>query len=202
MRQHLHLLKIMRSDGKRNPFFKFCYTIVPHDTMIWLTCLNRLVEIYSTNRDTFAMIYYFCTTFTRQVHIFNQGMMSALQQTNECILMDKIDPKETNPAHFGPIRPAVHKIPFRFADIPYFDTMYMCDPVIGSYSTTVANCDSDQESWDAPLRRTNTISSKITTATQMPYNQSSQTDVCGIMNDVVTATFSRDPSKPMPQMKR
>lgn len=145
------------------------------------------------------MIYLFFVAF--QVHIYNQGMISALQTTHDCIVLDKIDPKETNPAHLGPIRPAVHKIPFRFADIPYFDTMYMCDPIIGSYSTAIGNSDSDQESWDAPLRRTQTISSKITTATQMPYNRSSQTDVCGIMNDMIAVPFSRDPSVPMPPIK-
>lgn len=129
-------------------------------------------------------------------------MTNALQKSNECIVLDKIDSKDTNPAHLGPTRPAVLKIPFRFADISYFDTMYMCDPVIGSYSTTVPNSDSDQEEWDAPLRRTNTVSTKITTATQMPYNQSSQTDVCGILNDLITVPYSRDPSMPMPPIKR
>lgn len=128
-------------------------------------------------------------------------MIAALQKTSNCIILDKIDPKETNPAHLGPIRPAVHKIPFRFADIPYFDTMYMCDPVTDSYNVTT-NSDSEQEPWDAPLRRTNTISSKITVATQMPYNQSSQTDVCGLLNDIITSPYTRDPSVPMPPIKR
>lgn len=148
-------------------------------------------------RHFYSMIYS-CAFSTSKVHIFNQGIMSALQKTNECIVLDKIDPKETNPAHLGPIRPGVLKIPFRFSDISYFDTTYMCDPTTESYSTTLANSDSDQESWDAPFRRTNTISSKITTSTQMPYNQGSQTDVCGVMND----RFSRDPSIPMPPIKR
>lgn len=137
------------------------------------------------------------------MHIYNQGLISALQKTNNCTVLDKIDPKETNPAHLGPIRTAVCKIPFRFADIPYFDTTYLCDPIMGSYSTNgPVNSDSDQETWDAPLRRTNTISSKITTATQMPYNQSSQTDLCGITNDMITVPFSRDPTMPMPPIKR
>lgn len=127
-------------------------------------------------------------------------MVNELQTKNGCILLDKIDPKETNPAHLGPIRAAVRKIPFRFADIPYFDTMYLCDPMAVSYSSAAVNSDSDQEPWDAPLRRTNTISSKITTATQMPYNQSSQTDVG--MNDIITTPFHRDPSLPLPSVKR
>lgn len=128
-------------------------------------------------------------------------MVTALLHTNDCIILDKIDPKETSPAHLGPIRVSIHKIPFRFDDIPYFDTMYMCDPIVGSYSAAT-NDDSDQESWDAPLRRNNTISSKITTATQMPYNQSSQTDISGIANDIITEPFSRDPSVPMSSIKR
>lgn len=129
-------------------------------------------------------------------------MINALQKAGSCIVLDKIDPKETNPAHLGPVRPAVHKIPFRFADIPYFDTMYMCDPVMESYSSSTKNNESDEETWDAPLRRTNTISSKITVATQMPYNQGSQTDAYGALNDIVTAPYSRDPSVSMPPMKR
>ncbi|KAJ6649151.1 Neither inactivation nor afterpotential protein C, partial [Pseudolycoriella hygida] len=148
-----------------------------------------------------AARYHDLVNMSQQVHIFNQGIIDALQKTNNCIILDKIDPKETNPANFGPIRPSVYKIPFRFADIPYFDTMYMCDPITESYSAA-NNSDSDQEPWDAPLRRTKTISSRITTATQMPYNQSSQTDVCGIMNDLITVPFTRDPSTPMPPFKR
>lgn len=194
----------MRNDGKRNQFFKFCYTIVLHGTMIWLTCLNRLVEnfystITSSFKHTFDDLFWCIFLSIQKVHIYNQGMVSALKNTNECILLDKIDPQETNPARLGPVRPAVLKIPFRFADIPYFDTMYLCDPVAGSYNPVMAS-DSDQESWDAPLRRTNTVSSKITTATQMPYNRGSQTDMC--MNDIVTTPYSRDPSVPMPPIKR
>lgn len=153
--------------------------------------------------NLFFCVCAFFTCLLRKVHIFNQGIICALKKTNNCIVLDKIDSQESNPAHLGPIRPAVLKIPFRFADIPYFDTMYLCDPSIGSYGASFAmNPDSDQETWDAPLRRTNTVSSKITTATQMPYNQSSQTDVCGIMDEMITAPFSRDPSIPMPPMKR
>lgn len=117
------------------------------------------------------------------------------------MLLDKIDPKETNPALLGPIRPSVTKLPFRMDDIPYFDTSLMCDPH-GGPNYFGADFESDEESWDAPLRRKNTIALKITQATQMPYNQYSQTDISGIHCDILNEPFTRDPNIPLKPLQR
>jgi hypothetical protein len=37
----------------------------------------------------------------QQVHIYNQRMMAGLSSTEQCILMEKIDPKEINKEQLG-----------------------------------------------------------------------------------------------------
>lgn len=86
-----------------------------------------------------------------------------MKTINKCLLLEKIDQHETNPALLGPLRPAVSKLPFRLNEIPFFDTSYMCDPLTGQV-LTVIDADSDNEEWDAPLRRSVNISSHILTA--------------------------------------
>lgn len=86
-----------------------------------------------------------------------------MKTVNKCLLLEKVDPQETNPALLGPLRPAVSKLPFRLNEVPFFDTSYMCDPLTGNV-LTVHDADSDNEEWDAPLRRTVNISSHILTA--------------------------------------
>lgn len=130
--------------------------------------------------------------------MYNQRMVAAMTATNRCLLLEKIDPMETNPALLGPMPQTVHKLPFRLDDIPFFDTTYLCDPVIDSYYNTAAgDVDSDQEAWDAPLRRsTGKMSAKITVATQMPYDRYSQTEIAGVHSEFnnINETYSRDPS--------
>lgn len=107
-----------------------------------------------------AARYQDLVSLTQQIHIFNQAVVSSLKASKECILLEKIDPKETNPALLGPRRPAVNKLPFRLNEIPFFDTSYLCDPLSGA-PINVQDDDSDNEEWDAPLRRTINVSSQI-----------------------------------------
>lgn len=76
-------------------------------------------------------------------------------------MLEKIDPRETNPSLLGSARQPVRKLPFRLTEIPFYDTTYMCDPLTGK---SLDLDDSDQEDWDAPLRRTVNISTHITNA--------------------------------------
>lgn len=107
-----------------------------------------------------AARYQDLVSLTQQIHIYNQAVVAALKINNECILLEKIDPKETNPALLGPKRPTVNKLPFRLNDIPFFDTSYLCDPLSGA-TINVLDEDSDNEEWDAPLKRTINVSSQI-----------------------------------------
>lgn len=75
------------------------------------------------------------------------------------MVLEKIDPRETNPALLGSSRQPVRKLPFRLDEIPFYDTNYMCDPVTGQALEPAD--DSENEDWDAPLRRTANISSHI-----------------------------------------
>lgn len=100
-----------------------------------------------------------------QIHIYNQAVVSSLKANNECLLLEKVDSNETNPALLGPVPQAVKKLPFRLDEIPFFDTSYMCDPLTGNV-VSLLDEDSDQEEWDAPLRRTINVSSQILNATQ------------------------------------
>lgn len=76
--------------------------------------------------------------------------------------MEKIDPHDNNPVTLGSMLPAVRKLPFRLSDIPFFDTTYMCDPTHPNHHKIIE----DDESWDAPFRRTGNVSSHITNSTR------------------------------------
>lgn len=84
-----------------------------------------------------------------------------MKEYNECMALEKVDPRETNPSLLGSARQPVRKLPFRLNEIPFYDTMYMCDPLTGQ---SLDSDDSDQEDWDAPLRRTVNVSSHIINA--------------------------------------
>lgn len=139
-----------------------------------------------------------------QIHIFNQRAIVALKETHSCILLDKIDPKQCNPALLGEIPKSVHRLPFRLDDIPYFDTTFLCDPVMDQYYTPGTGNDSDNDSWDAPLKRTtSTVASKIQASAagnsnnrQQPYSQHSQTNLSGLAGEFtnINEPYSRDPN--------
>lgn len=80
------------------------------------------------------------------------------------MVLEKVDPRETNAALLGAHRQPVRKLPFRLSEIPFYDTTYMCDPVTGQ--SLDLDDDSDQEDWDAPLRRTINVSSHIIDASR------------------------------------
>lgn len=102
--------------------------------------------------------------FMQQVHIFNQILVTSLTRTSNCILMERIDPQQNHSDLLGPPKMSVWKLPFRLDEIPYFDTSYLCDP---DTAPKVSGYDSDDESWDAPLLRRRTVSSKITASTNV-----------------------------------
>lgn len=99
--------------------------------------------------------------FMQQVHIYNQLLVTSLTKTSQCVLLDRIDPQQTNAELLGPQRLTVWKLPFRLDEIPYFDTSYLCDPE-SAPSANACGYDSDDECWDAPLHRRTTVSAKIT----------------------------------------
>lgn len=92
-----------------------------------------------------------------QIHLYNQAVVSKIRTYNELMGLEKVDPRETNKALLGAIPQPVRKLPFRLSEIPFYDTTYMCDPTTGAENGD----DSDNEDWDAPLRRTVNISSHI-----------------------------------------
>lgn len=123
-------------------------------------------------------VYYseieFCI-FIFQIHLYNQAVVGKLKSTNECMVLDKINEREKNPSLLGSVRQAVRKIPFRLDEIPFYDTSYMCDPINGQ-TKSAPDEDSDQEDWDAPLRRTVNISSHITYSTAIPNDSDANTE--------------------------
>lgn len=165
---------------------------------------------------TAAFINQLTLVYVPQIHIFNQRVIVALKETHTCILLDKIDPKQCNPALLGPMPASVQRLPFRLHDIPFFDTTFLCDPVMDKYYTPGTG-DSDDE-WDAPLQRTSTVASRICMSTQMPgghggqanngragsshSNQYAQTNLTGQLGEFtnVLAPFSRDPNATFERM--
>lgn len=104
-----------------------------------------------------AARYQDLVNFSQQVHFFNQRLIAAVNAVSACVLVSRIDPKQFQKEMLGIIKPAVLKIPYRYDLLPFFDTTYLCDPTQRGY----AGNDSDEECWDAPLRRRKTTSADI-----------------------------------------
>lgn len=124
-----------------------------------------------------------------QIHLYNQAIVSNLQENNGYLVLDRVDAKEINPALLGPLRPPVNKLPFNLNDVPYFNTTFMCDPLT---QPTPTGYDSDAEAWDAPLKRSTNVSAQmVACATQNAesYVQS------GYTGKDVRVTFSQNALK-------
>lgn len=96
--------------------------------------------------------------------MYNQAAVGKIRHYNECLMLEKIDPRETNPALLGSDQLPVRKLPFRLNEIPFYDTNYMCDPMTGA---TLDNGDDSDPDWDAPLRRTTNMSAQIISSSNM-----------------------------------
>ncbi|XP_031623809.1 neither inactivation nor afterpotential protein C [Contarinia nasturtii] len=130
---------------------------------------------------------------TQQIHLYNQAAVANIRQYNECMELEKVDPRESNPALLGTVRQPVRKLPFRLDEIPFYDTNYMCDPTTGQ-SLDLGD-ESDQEDWDAPLRRTVNISSHIINASSISPGHSANKYQRIIPGDEVSRHFS-SPMRP------
>lgn len=53
--------------------------------------------------------------------------MYELQQCIEEVDLDKVDPQARSDTWLGEKKPSVWKLPFRFDEIPYYNTEHMCD---------------------------------------------------------------------------
>lgn len=111
-----------------------------------------------------ASRYQDLVNFCQQVHFFNQRMVQGTTLTSHSVLLDRVNPKEFQKEMLGMIRPTVLKIPYRYDLLPFFNTTYMCDPQQGD---AYVKYDSDEENWDAPLRRRKTTSADIARSAYM-----------------------------------
>lgn len=137
-------------------------------------------------------------------------MVSGLKATSQCILLDKIDPKELNKEQLGwvfnfafilswglikhfwsPVRRAVWKIPFRLDEIPFFDTNFLCEPAQPTHFTSY---EEEIEPWDLPLRRRNNVSTHISSHLYHTNRRESHySDIGSDDGMLVNEPFSRDP---------
>lgn len=101
-----------------------------------------------------------------KIHLYNQAVVGKIKPLNELLELEKIDPRETNPKLLGYAQLPVRKLPFRLNEIPFYDTNFMCDPLTDA-SLNLGD-DSDNEEWDAPLRRTVNISTHISNSSSVP----------------------------------
>lgn len=129
------------------------------------------------------------------IHIFNQKLVSDNIKTSNGISLSKIDPNDRDPTKY---RPSVWKLKFSWDEVPFFDTTYLCDStqnITDNYNSCLY--DSDQESWDAPLRRKVTVSEKIVSSKSCLRNRISSFESEGDDEDdknIVNEPFCRDPS--------
>ncbi|XP_052892100.1 neither inactivation nor afterpotential protein C [Anopheles moucheti] len=156
----------------------------------------RKKSMYQVLLQYRAARYQDLVNMSQQVHIYNQRLVAGFATNSNCIMLDKIDPNQRNPALLGTQRTPVWKLRFRFDDIPFFDTTYMCDPSAASYIYT--GNDSDTEDWDAPLRRRKNLSSEITHAAQKGVRANGYGEVGE--HSLANEPFHRDPSLPIKRL--
>lgn len=87
--------------------------------------------------------------FSQQAHLYNQNVLCEIKDLSEEVDLKYVDPK-ARASYLPPLRPSVHKLPFRLGDLPYFDSSYICDPSRGIRGPGQKETD---ETWDAPLQR-------------------------------------------------
>lgn len=150
-----------------------------------------------------VLLHYRCArfqdlvNFSQQVHIYNQRLVHGISLTSQCLLIDRIDTNQKHSSLLGPMKPTVWKLPFRLDELPFFDTTYLCDPTM--MNSNYVGQDSDDEDWDAPLRRRSTLSTDIikkqSQTRYQPINE--YVDEPVDEDSVVLEPFCRDPSVPM-----
>ncbi|XP_046961728.1 neither inactivation nor afterpotential protein C isoform X1 [Vanessa cardui] len=135
-----------------------------------------------------ALRYQDLVHYSQQVHIYNQAVVEALNNTNSPISLDRVDPHAKQKTFLGSGPPTVWKLPFRMDEIQFFDTSHMCDPSMKSTDTFASPYDSDSEQWDEPLKR------RCSSVQTEPFKASTSTQT------LITVPFCRDPSKPVPTL--
>lgn len=84
--------------------------------------------------------------FCQQVHYFNQYAVHCVNTVSNCVLLEKINPREFQKEILGPVKLSCLKIPFRFDELPFFDTSHMCED-------QMYHEEDDEWDWDVPMRR-------------------------------------------------
>jgi myosin III len=89
-------------------------------------------------------------------------------------------------------KPSVLKMPFKFRDIPFFDTTAMCNLLRPSQSTPVTITGEEMdEPWDAPFHRKNMVEYDYGGRRSRGYGHMHDDDV------IVNHMYSRDPNYSM-----
>ncbi|GAB0088953.1 Neither inactivation nor afterpotential protein C [Sergentomyia squamirostris] len=146
-----------------------------------------------------AARYQDLVNFSQQVHIFNQRLVADVTLCSACVLLERVDPKETTKNLLGVAKQSVWKIPFRFDDIPYFDTSFMCHP---GEQMTPFSADSDEEDWDAPMKRRNNLSAEIASATHSALTDTIHPNYGLTTNPILSEPYCRDFSAASASLKR
>ncbi|XP_012540143.1 neither inactivation nor afterpotential protein C isoform X2 [Monomorium pharaonis] len=169
----------------------------------------RLKSMFQVLLQYRAARYQDFVQLSQQVHLYSQSIVAALEKINENVFLEKIDPNAKINTYISEIRPPqVYKLPFNIQqEFPYFDMNYVNDPSnikikrAGSISSTL----SDDESWDAPLRRqtvpwanknVHTRDVEVQT-TNSPHHVSLHRSTVNNEQSLINTPFTRDPSIPI-----
>ncbi|KAL6443163.1 hypothetical protein ACFW04_002836 [Cataglyphis niger] len=145
--------------------------------------------------------------FSQQVHLYNQSIVAALNETNKPASLEKIDPNAKINAYSEMKPPQVYKLPFNMQqELSYFDTSYMNDSsnIKIKHAGSISTMSDDEQSWDAPLRRqtvpwannnVNVRDVEVQTTNsphRMPLHRSSLGE-----QSLINTPFTRDPNVPI-----
>jgi myosin III len=100
-----------------------------------------------------AARYQDLVNFSQQIHFFNQHVYETQMLYNEDISLSRINASEVYASQLGFAKPSVLKMPFRFRDIPFFDTTDMCKLFKPSNLPFTVTGEELDEAWDAPFQR-------------------------------------------------
>ncbi|XP_055680754.1 neither inactivation nor afterpotential protein C isoform X2 [Lutzomyia longipalpis] len=127
--------------------------------------------------------------FSQQIHIYNQRLVAGVTLCSACVLIERVDPHETVGSLLGVRKPSVWKLPFRLDDIPYFDTSFMCHP---GEQIAPLSADSDDEAWDAPMKRRTNLSAEIASATHSAIFDAPTTTHGPTTNPILSEPYCRE----------
>ncbi|KAF5269227.1 hypothetical protein FQR65_LT02528 [Abscondita terminalis] len=146
----------------------------------------RSKSVYQVLLQYRASQYQDLYNLSQQVHLYNQYVINELNSCGE-IDLKSVDESAQMDTWLGHAKPPVLKLPFRLDNIPYYDTLAMCNFLSGR------GIPEDEENWDSPFNWNTRESSSVSSQDyeekvkmqlpKLPFNRQAS-DFTPLINDI------------------